>query len=129
MKIIGDSMSPLIPGGSEIFLENTSHYNVGDVVVFKDNLSNTFSAHRVISKDPLLTKGDNSLVMDTLNKEVVFAKIIRVKNKTKSYTLSNSFINYIIAKTSYYSKSSKLIRYPFKVSLIIYTKFKLLFSV
>lgn len=128
MKIIGDSMSPLIPNNTEIFLENTMDFCVGDIVVFKDQFSNTFTAHRVISIKPFITKGDNSLVLDEPSKNDVFAKIIKVKRDTKSYTFNNKFINYLIAKISYYSRFTRIIRYPFKILLILYTKSKLIFS-
>jgi len=57
-------MSPLIKEGNKIIVDiRSSTFSIGDIIIVMDK-GHELICHRVISKSPLVTKGDRSLIDD-----------------------------------------------------------------
>ncbi len=81
IKLDGDSMSPLIEHGDEIFIQNVVAGEVlaGDIVYFKDQATGELTLHRLIEL-PMVTKGDYSILSESNSSNVLIGKATKVKS-------------------------------------------------
>ncbi len=57
VAVMSESMVPILNQGDLVILHSSKNISIGDIIVF-DNLQGKYIVHRVISLDPLQTKGD-----------------------------------------------------------------------
>ena len=89
-------MSPTIKDGTKLeceFKDDKYEYSIGEIVFFKDQETNEYTIHRIISLAPLITKGDRSYQIEQpqqilglviineklINLKVLFSKIMLMK--------------------------------------------------
>ena len=81
-----NSMTPTISKGDVFFINPFSRNpNVGDIIVF--NAGGTWTVHRVVGvvSDGYLTKGDNNVATDQLNKEIPPIKRSQIGGKVITF--------------------------------------------
>ncbi len=67
--------------GDVVFVKKYDNYSVGDVIVFKSKFFPAKLVHRIVSLDPITTKGDNnpeSYIFDKNIDEVVGKVVFRI---------------------------------------------------
>lgn len=87
VKIIGNSMEPLLHDGDIAFVSKMDRYFIGDIIVFKyivEGIEKLLS-HRLIFEDEycFYCKGDNSLNMEKVTLPNVLGKIISAERHGK----------------------------------------------
>ncbi len=108
ITITGESMRPLIKSGESIVIDlKAADLKVGNLLFFKDLISKEFTLHRIISTEPLVTKGDNSLVNDHQNIEII-------GHSNKGF----HFINLLIANSSRRNLTSRPYRRLYRFLVI-----------
>ena len=105
------SMFPLIDPGDEIVVKKSSSDTLkcGDILVFEkysELYTHRFLGKRMFnSKIKLITKGDNSFIIDEpLSEEDLLGKVVSIKNTHKSIDLESNFwktVNVVIGALSY----------------------------
>ncbi len=86
IKIQGDSMFPLILSDDILIVEQTSSYNIGDIIIFRDEMK-VYIAHRIISLSPLRTKGDFSVLSEIVTHETIFGRVSAIKKNKSEVSL------------------------------------------
>ena len=82
----GISMNPLLREGDLVLIEKIENeVQEGDILLFKDSISGEFISHRVIQRNPLLTKGDWAIQSDLVKREEVFARVVGFSRNDKLY--------------------------------------------
>jgi hypothetical protein len=80
-KTFGSSMWPLIETDDEleVVYEKLENLKKGDIILINSN--NKFIAHRIISLNPIITKGDNSKEADSfkINNDTYLGIVISIK--------------------------------------------------
>jgi len=106
---IGESMKPLFKTGDLVLLKDCDKPKVGDVIVFLKQDSKEKIIHRVIkiSKDSIITKGDNNSLKDkeTINIKDVIGKVLCIKRDNKLIRIK---------------RQSSIKKYIFKILSLIY---------
>ena len=62
-KVEGDSMEPTLKPGDLVVAMPSDNYQVGDIIIFKNERQNLMVVHRIVNKtenDNYITKGDNN---------------------------------------------------------------------
>jgi len=104
----GSSMLPTIREDQKVKILKTKDVRIGDIIIFKIKKIKKKPKkiiHRVvkINKNQIITKGDNRHNCDKpITSKEVLGKVIKVSNKRIDTSYYN-YINFIIAKISYYS--------------------------
>ena len=79
LKVMSNSMSPVIEKGNKIIIKKQNEYEIGDIITYINNDGNLIT-HRIIEKyeDGFITKGDNNNTEDKekVRKNQVLGKII-----------------------------------------------------
>ena len=79
LKVMSNSMSPVIEKGNKIIIKKQNEYEIGDIITYINNDGNLIT-HRIIEKyeDGFITKGDNNNTEDKekVKKNQVLGKII-----------------------------------------------------
>ena len=79
LKVMSNSMSPVIEKGNKIIIKKQNEYEIGDIITYINNDGNLIT-HRIIKKyeDGFITKGDNNNTEDKekVRKNQVLGKII-----------------------------------------------------
>mgnify|MGYP004606951509 CR=1 FL=1 len=69
------SMSPTLEVGDYIIIKKQDSYSINDIITYK--LGNSFITHRIVSLDPITTKGDNNNTNDEpIKQEDIVGKYI-----------------------------------------------------
>lgn len=89
-------MSPLLKDGDKILVDiREKNYSLGDIILTMDK-KHELICHRVISLNPILTKGDRNLYIDQTVS--IIGKVIYVKKKNGYMNLNaNKLLNSIQA--------------------------------
>jgi signal peptidase I len=126
IDIKGNSMSPLIIEGDEITFTKESGINLGDIVLFKDETSE-YIAHRVISLNPLETKGDNSTCSENISKLQIFGKAVSINKRRVDISLSGkSPWMKLYALISKLRKNNKFLRF---ISILLMHSLTIIFQI
>lgn len=79
LKVMSNSMSPVIEKGNKIIIKKQNEYEIGDIITYINNDGNLIT-HRIIEKyeDGFITKGDNNNTEDKekVKKNQILGKII-----------------------------------------------------
>ena len=114
----GVSMSPFLKDGDEIVIDTSDCTpSPGEILFIKDLNQDEFIAHRVLSKSPLLMKGDRSPYYDEYSSQEdieIFGKVIgkKVKDKYLIWDQSKSYYKNRFIGLSHLTTYSFIIRYP-----------------
>lgn len=92
VRINGKSMMPLLDDGDIGIVLSKSHYNIGDIVIYKYSQGYDEEAtisHRIVYKDENLyyCKGDNSLNLEIITRPEIIGMIVSVERKGKRLNL------------------------------------------
>lgn len=91
VRINGKSMMPLLEDGDIGIVLSKSHYNIGDIVIYKysQGCGEATLSHRIVYKDENLCycKGDNSLNLERITRAEIIGMIVSVERKGKIVTL------------------------------------------
>jgi signal peptidase I len=96
LKISGTSMLPFLKEGESVMVDpSTTNIKFGDLVLIK--WGDMFVVHRLLNKKTFLTKGDNLLFCDPMQKEIIcsvinekkYNKIIAIVSYMQTYLNSN----------------------------------------
>lgn len=134
VKLIGDSMLPTLDPNdiSMLFVTENIDYVVGDIVVFKCEESILgFSVHRIIhlTKDKVITKGDNNLQADNeVDKTAIIGRIEKAFYNDKSFrnVKSSKLIAYLSKFESRTAKvpPQKIVVFMHRILVKVYGGFK-----
>jgi signal peptidase I len=112
IKYSGKSMWPFLKEGDLVSWSASDNYQIGDVILFKDETE--FIIHRIvkIQNSQYFTKGDRSLELDnlSLNHNQILGKIDNCKSSTKIARLSlnaiskNKMIRYLNLLRIYFAR-------------------------
>lgn len=91
---VGLSMSPIIREGDQVLICPCTQDNVdeGDIILFGSKNNSELTLHRLLEKNPLLTKGDFSLAADEKTEIIILGKVKSVKRNNRVYFLKNGRI-------------------------------------
>ena len=93
-------MSPRLKSGDLLFVEEEQDFEIGDIIVFYDDTKSLIS-HRLMSKDPLKTKGDRAKNYDSIiNTNKIVGRVCFIKREKHLYHLKRKIITRIITKIS-----------------------------
>lgn len=82
-EVHGNSMYPTIEDGDYVLVVKTYNISVNDIIVFFDEDTGKYIAHRVVSieDNTILTKGDNNnFYDDEITKREIIGKVIKIMN-------------------------------------------------
>ena len=104
IKVLGDSMMPILHDGDYVNVKNSASYNVGDIIVYENE---KMVVHRVIDvqeKDNqkfFITKGDNNFIIDPLVcEDLIVGKVIAIFHNDFKYKFNNNWIQKLMTKLS-----------------------------
>lgn len=124
----GKSMSWFLFEGDKLLLDDMkSHYEVGDLIVFR--YEGELSCHRIIdiSTDRIRCKGDFSINSEFVRREFIIGKVVGIKRDGATFFYNkNSIISFLYKLFSFMTSHRKLIRYAGIV--LIYTLQKIDFT-
>jgi hypothetical protein len=115
-------MTPLLRSDDTLyFKQDKIRYCIGDVYLFKDPEDKELIAHRLISKQPYIFKGDLDLHWQEVSKQYHLGKLSYIKRQGTLYQLKKRpqlLLNFILSLTKLTSeKYSRFIRRPMRTIL------------
>ena len=91
-KVEGDSMEPTLKPGDLVVAMPSDNYQVGDIIIFKNERQNLMVVHRIVNKtenDNYITKGDNNdridqrlLNIPSVKENIIVGKVVSVRGVT-----------------------------------------------
>lgn len=79
LQVQTGSMYPTLEVGDYILIKKEKEYKISDIITYKNN--NYFITHRIVSMDPIITKGDNNNTNDdAIKEEYIIGKYIMKLN-------------------------------------------------
>lgn len=113
-------MAPFLCPGDELVFELCSQFQIGDIVVYKDQWSKLV-AHRILKLNPLIIKGDRTLEFEADQNPI--GKVIEIRRKNKTLTLvHHNYIGKIFAYFSRNNHAGNPIRKLWILAMIIFDK-------
>jgi signal peptidase I len=113
----GVSMSPLLHDGDKIFVDiKESSFELGQIIVVMDN-NHELICHRVISLNPIQTKGDRNLYIDQTQSVVGVVTHVKKKGETlgictnKTLNIFQAYLNRMNNNENQFRKIALLILY------------------
>lgn len=110
LTVSGNSMFPTLREGDQIDIVPQKEYCIGDILVFiyKDN---SIVAHRLLKQnEKLYCKGDNSFLLEHVNRTNVLGKVIGLYRAGK-YSIPVKFDNEMISLSYRISKEFRICGY------------------
>ena len=105
LSVSGISMEPLLKQGDRVFIETSSDYRPGDILVFLYH-NNVFLIHRLLCIEGsgpsaiYLCKGDNAYRLEKVMAQQIVGRATAFLRSDKRYILPKSDVNYLIARLS-----------------------------
>ena len=115
ISLEGQSMWPILKEGDKLlYTEPLNGVSEGDLVLFNDREAKELVTHRIIRKEPLITKGDFACFEDKeLSIEEIIGKIVGVRrgNKEIFWGTKGHILKGVSAQFCVLSGGPKYIRY------------------